>query len=883
MLSLDKPIGPIHGIVVYKDHADTNQYYYLPERPRLSRDDDGVPEFLLYKYRRDITDNPAFDPTQKQALGGGFLAFTTDLGVDDDVLGEVRSAVARTAGGNVVLSPVQCHTGTVRLSISKDTAVAAGAPPNAPTGINFFEEVYGTTVPSLYGDNRATFALGLGEEAATLMEAAMRSGISPIGVIYDLQFLGMRPAFDVKVTANYSRIYSSLELQFGITASYASIGVKAEIDMAWQKLREDGSIKVEVTKFTDDDALRKQADAAFDWMKTMLLQDFFSPAISPPSWMRAGAAPAAGTAPGVAAQAAAAAQRLTGTQSGASRPAAGAATQLAPTVAAPVTRLASGIASTAATNTAVAGPGASTVAPPVAAPAAAVGVPAAPAPGAPTPPAHPPVTTPPRPPSAPVRATNPPAPSPLTALPSPGAAAGSGFGLQLSFTLKSLHQEELKTREFEFTEQASEIQEVAPQGMFSTMVNGVDLSHSIKEISLDDEFFRRLITTFTMGADLAVEGIDNVAVNMEYPANRPTGVAPTASDGALFNSTSLTPHTFTSWLDAAKSLDFQYQMQIEFSAQSEWVGKSSKVVSPWIVSRARQLAIDPLDVIGLLNLPISIGSLDPTISQVQVTVVYEDAANAFTTSRTFLLHQGDPVSYFKVRLSDASLRSYRYQVTYMFKNNVRYIGDWVTSSDASLVINDPFLNVINLRLVPVLDGNNLDEADVQIVYNEAGTQYEHRTLVTFAPPASTTALVSIPTLARRPVGFTYAATIVRADGTMSQPGPTTATVDDTAIAIHDGDGQTHRVLVKLVDPNLASAGLVAVKVEVIGPDGDRAEVIFTPTQLADTRVTLIAAAAVPWSYRFQATGYGSTGLPRIGDVGDSTDPTLLVRLPTEHQ
>ena len=126
MLSLEKPIGPIHGVMVYVDHEDPNLHYYMPERPRLARDENGVPELLFLKYRRDITDDPSFDPTQKQELGGGFLAFTTDLSVDDTVLAAIRSA--SRGGGDGQLTPVQCRSGTVRLSVTKDAATAPAVP-----------------------------------------------------------------------------------------------------------------------------------------------------------------------------------------------------------------------------------------------------------------------------------------------------------------------------------------------------------------------------------------------------------------------------------------------------------------------------------------------------------------------------------------------------------------------------------------------------------------------------------------------------------------------------------------------------------------------------------------------------------------------------------
>ena len=139
----------------------------------------------------------------------------------------------------------------------------------------------------MIGDNRATFGVILDHEGALLMQAALKSGINPIGVIYDLEYLGMRPAFNVKIHADYKRIYSHLETQFGVKGGIGPISAAIDIGLAWQKLRDEGAIKVEVVNFTDDENFRKQADAAFDWFKTDLLRDFFNLA-GAPSFMKQG-------------------------------------------------------------------------------------------------------------------------------------------------------------------------------------------------------------------------------------------------------------------------------------------------------------------------------------------------------------------------------------------------------------------------------------------------------------------------------------------------------------------------------------------------------------------------------------------------------------------
>ena len=63
-----------------------------------------MPEFVFMVYRRDITDNPNLSPEDKQQLGGGFLAFTVDLSVDDALLNAAKPRLAAISGGTAVLA-----------------------------------------------------------------------------------------------------------------------------------------------------------------------------------------------------------------------------------------------------------------------------------------------------------------------------------------------------------------------------------------------------------------------------------------------------------------------------------------------------------------------------------------------------------------------------------------------------------------------------------------------------------------------------------------------------------------------------------------------------------------------------------------------------------
>ncbi|WP_370942047.1 hypothetical protein AB5J62_23360 [Amycolatopsis sp. cg5] len=816
MLYLDKPIGPINGLMLFRDHADPDLFFYAPERPRLALNE-GVPEFQLLIYRRDITDNPNLSDEDKQRLGGGFLAFTVDLGVTDAQLKEVKKQLAVFSGGNVKLTPIPFTDGTVRLSITKDLADAPGATPEVQRGLEFFEEVFESGKPSLIGFNRATFGVVLSHEGALLMEAALRSGISPIGVIYDLEYLGLRPAFDVKIHADYKRIYTHLETQFGVKAGVGLISAGVDIDLAWQNLRDQGHIKVDVVNFTDDADLRKQADAAFDWFKTELLKDFFKSSLEPPAFMKA--SQGAGALSALQSML----TPLTQVQQGPLIPGYGQPTTQAPTPAPPPTDAKSNNPSAAKENA----------------------------------------------------AANPPGPAPA----GQGAANKLGFGLQVGFSLKHYRQEELKERDFEYSMQSAVKRDAAPQGLFSTLVDGMDLRRAIKEVDLDSDFFTRVTAGFALGADLAAEKITVVSVNVQYPAEPRPGQTPTTA-GFRFTPSDSAAKSFQAWLNDHKDLAYKYQIRVDFASDSEWAGDEPSFTSDWITTTARAVTVNPFDALDKFDLEILTGLLDPSIAQVQLELEYVNGA--FADRRTLVLKPGES-RHWRLRLSESASKVYRYRATYFLPGNVRYRTDWVTSEpisteSSSLVINSPFVGEAVVKLYSMLDPSTIIEAMVDLTYTEAQTGYTRTNQITVpggTPFSSLT--VKFPALLNPPAKVIATPTIVRTDGSVFEGEPTPVT---GAYVLTDGVGVAHKLNVSLASGDLTGAGLVAVRVRLrgLGAGGDDAEVLFRPSAPTTVPVTLVQPGAA-LQYAYEVEGYTTKGLPRPGQRGETSVNTLIVGLP----
>lgn len=289
MLYLNPPFLYIEGVTVYPDHADPLQFYYLPSFPRLSTFTDEtsgekIPAIQLIKFRG-------------KAGNGGFLNFDVNVGVDEDVLRTVSRKIQDKLGLDEAprLAPVPLVDGSVSLMLfgkktpeSTGTAVqpqpkpepASGEPVPAP-GPEFVLKIDQSSKPSLYGDNQAAFSVKLDQEGVTVLEKALQGEMSPIGIIYNLKYHGLRPAYKVKCHVDWERVQKHFEEHFGVDCIFFS----ASIDKAIDKLIEDRVIVIDVDTFVpegeDESSMIASRDRAVDFVRQQVTEAFFTPSLDP--------------------------------------------------------------------------------------------------------------------------------------------------------------------------------------------------------------------------------------------------------------------------------------------------------------------------------------------------------------------------------------------------------------------------------------------------------------------------------------------------------------------------------------------------------------------------------------------------------------------------
>jgi hypothetical protein len=286
MLYLSQPYFVINGVSVFPDHQDPLQFYYLPMYPHLTTDSVGgvaQPRIQLIEYAGS-------------AGTGGFINFDVNLGVPDDVLSDVSNQLQRKANlsDKPRLSPVTFVDGSVQLVILGAQSPAAPSTSGSPTpppavtapvaaGPQFVVKIQNAAKPALYGNNQATFSVQLDQYGATILEKALQGEMAPIAVIYSLDFLGLRPAFNVHLSIDWNRVQTYLDDHYSSGFLFFSTDIEKTVD----KLIESQVISIQIDTFVTDSDMSTSTvsdrDRAVAECYELIKNNFFQSSLQPPT------------------------------------------------------------------------------------------------------------------------------------------------------------------------------------------------------------------------------------------------------------------------------------------------------------------------------------------------------------------------------------------------------------------------------------------------------------------------------------------------------------------------------------------------------------------------------------------------------------------------
>ena len=276
MLYLNPPFFEYEGVVVGRDYSDPLQFWYYPNRPHLATDEHDRPVIRFLTYREDLDEIEGGDD-----VGAGFLFFDTVLSYPAETLDKVAGRLKQDLDldGEPRLTPLQLKEGKVRLSFLDRIS---GPPPANPQDGDPPSEDWVTTlesagIPSLYGENRAMFSVAMTKKAAALLLGSF-DGFIPAGVVYELTYIAMQRAFEVKVEVDWSVVYHFVQNH----ESDRFIFWSSDSEDIVAKLEEKKIIKITSSlEGVGDEGMQGEFEEVRKQLTQFVFEKFFEPKINP--------------------------------------------------------------------------------------------------------------------------------------------------------------------------------------------------------------------------------------------------------------------------------------------------------------------------------------------------------------------------------------------------------------------------------------------------------------------------------------------------------------------------------------------------------------------------------------------------------------------------
>lgn len=838
MLNLDSRTD-ILGITVFQDADQPNQFYYLPGAPHITHDR-GQPVFDLFSYRKG--------GTAGQDVAGGFLNMSVDLSLGG-LRDRIEARLKELHGDGVTLASVPFTKGTARvIALGEDSAALQGGVENETTpagnplvarGPRFIENILGPGRPSLDGDNRAIFSFSLTEDGAAFFLGVLGGAVNarPVGVVYDLTYVGLLPAYDLEITIDFKSSYEYLRTRFTL----GTLFFKADIDNIIEELQRRESIKIKevarTLELSKPEAIAERQSRINALVKDLASGALFQPSLTPGE-------------PRVKGDTVTATDPTTAATSSGAQSSAAAALAHGPTAA-----TATGMGEALARHERI----------------------GAPAGQQPTGTTTGGTTT-----SPTTTGTQQPAQTATDVWNNLGRP-------QAAFALKQIRQEEQRTVTYNLSQVSAQEQTVAPQAFIQFLASVHDLNDHVHIVDLNHPFFQRInINVNARDVDFDQTGIVQMVVQLRY-GRRPDGSAPKDTAEVILRSPddSLDVVFFT---DREQRQWYEYKLIVDYRNDFGIGVKTSRVEGPWTRTEARSLTAHPNWLGRTLPVMIQLApNLPADVSQVQALVRYVNPARQIDDSILVQLDQTKRSQQIFIRLAD---ENEQFTVTSkLFYSDgtseelpVLQLPDPTTgASDDVVVLSAPPASRLNADVLMLDPFGQLESVLVDTEVRQDGTLLDARSLELTVPGKREIITVRLP---RRdlPARLQYRERRILKGGAGLEVDDWTEPVSRNIVVGIPSAG-LYTVTIRFIGPAPSSLGLDAIllDLEYADPGGDPKFSQQTSKLITDDAGsftqdwTIRLANREAKTYRWKLTLLNKDGTTSTGEFNSDTRQHLLLR------
>jgi hypothetical protein len=843
MLDLESRME-IFGVTLYRDLDDPRLFFHAAPNPQIAVEN-GRPLFDLFTWNKG--------GATVDAITGGFLnmAVSADLGSQRT---RIENELRRRFGDPVTLAPIPYTRGTARVIALGESST--GTPDEATTsapaggGPRFIQKILGAGQPSLIGDNRAIFSFSLSEEGAAFFLGVLEGNVDarPVGVVYELEYIGLLPAYDLEITINFKQSYNYLRSRFTL----GTLFFRADIDNIVETLRREEAITIrEVARtleLSTPEAMAERRRQIDQLVKELATGAFFQPSLTPGQPRVQGELITAAdpTAAAVAeggrmtsalreGAAAAIAVGMGGTQgmraaNEAAAPPAGAAGTGEQETGGQGT----GEQGTGESGTGESGTGAE---------------------------ARPPETA---------------------------ADAWNRLGRpQAAYALKTVSQSEERTVTWNLSQVSAQKQTIAPQNFIQFMASPRTLNRHVHLINLNHPFFQRInIDVTSADVDFAAEGIRQMTVQLRY-GQRPDGSAPKDTAELVLRPGSQAA-AFTFFADHTGAQSYDYKLIVDYRSDFGIGVDDLRIESDWLTTDARSLALHPRLLGRVLPIELRLApNLPPDLTELHATVRY--VSGTVDASQRIILKPNAPTARVVIRLAGRDEQFSLAQTVFYSDGSSEQLPllQWPDAESGSaenvLVLAPPATNRLMGDVIMQDPLSQLDAVLVDTRIQSGPTLIHSQTMELTQPGNAGRKVINI----RLPQGSTprlqWQERRIFHNGSVEVEGWREATSTHLLVGIPAATVRT--ITVRWVGPNPAAIGisLVVVDLRYADPAGDpeyRQETMLMidqsgESQLQEWKIRLPAPAAD--SYQWRTTFFLDNGSQVEAPFALTNSPLLVIR------
>jgi len=234
-VELDSAPLQVANAILYRDHADPNVFYYMPNQPRLAYWPDGTPKLTFLKYTK----------AGKEEAKGGILHFFVKYGLDEQELNKVRQELTKINPKATIKGPLVFKKGSFMVV---SAAVGEG-------GV-FTRKIIGEGKAPLISGSEVSVSIAVTPEGATFLEEALKQPTYPVSVRFEMTFEGLTPKYQATATIHWSKVreyfdqYSKWKIykkkKLGIWTWYVRTGT-GEMREIKDELTSKGAVKIDIT------------------------------------------------------------------------------------------------------------------------------------------------------------------------------------------------------------------------------------------------------------------------------------------------------------------------------------------------------------------------------------------------------------------------------------------------------------------------------------------------------------------------------------------------------------------------------------------------------------------------------------------------------------